>query len=42
MCCDRKRVTKVVGIAKGLCLSAGDSAMVLRDSFVGEVMSIEL
>lgn len=38
--CDRKTVTKVVDIAKGLGLTAGDSPSVLTDRFVGEVMSV--
>ncbi|MEZ5378293.1 MAG: IS21 family transposase [Acidimicrobiales bacterium] len=37
--CDRKTVTKVVDIAKGLGLSAGDSSSVLTDGFVGELMA---
>ncbi len=38
--CDRKTVTRVVDIAKGLGLSAGDRPMVLTDRFVGEVMAV--
>lgn len=38
--CDRKTVTRVVDIAKGLGLSAGDSPAALTDEFVGEVMTV--
>jgi transposase len=37
---DRKTVTKVVGIAKGLGLVAGDDPARLTDEFVGEVMGV--
>jgi len=38
--CDRKTVTRVVQIAEGLGLSAGDDAARLSDEFVGEVMIV--
>jgi len=38
--CDRKTVTRVVEIAKGLGLSAGDDVVRLSDKFVGKVVEV--